>query len=462
MPAQAMTLKEQRLLRRLRLEARYAGKDPRKVTLPEWKPPPRTFRFQPSRLSLLPPPHAMDAAALGRAASVAAREPLGSGPALWEAFANRARELLPTLDTQDIALLLNGMARSRHFDHDLVQQLRQCALARVAYSNTRHLAMVLSALVKARLPPADVESFLTELQSRVSEFQGAGEITMTISALSRLRSAGYQIVAQLAPQVETRLAADRFHARDLASILWSYVRLDFLDAAHIDRLALHARGTIGEAAPRELAHLVHASARARAEGADRLVGECVPLVARMVRFMAPRELVDMAIACGHALEASLGGSALAPLLSGVAHEAVRNAAQLEAWQVLVLFQGCVRWRIPLASADLECAARALQERGGELPPGAVERELFALSHLLEAGTLGQHSGGGLVGVSAVREEGREAEEETDVVRITRSAGRTVGARWAAESADEQLPAAARATAAVTTIIGDNSDYQKAP
>jgi len=361
--------RERRQLRGLRAQAKRTGERPETVVLPKPRPPPP--RLSPSRLDLLAPPSTMDAAALGRAASTAARDLAGSSPSLWAALGQRAREVLPTLDTQDLAMLLKGMARARHDDAELMADLRKRAVARIAYFSSRHFAMVFSALARLDLPHEDRSVFVEALQDRMPEFQNAGELTMVAVALGRLRVADPPLLAQLSARVEARLSAGKFHARELASVSAAYVRLQHLVPEHLEVVAACATITLQEATARELASLVLAAAQAGAvaDGGSaraKLAATALGLAAEKGPFMLPVELVDAAVAFGRAMEASLcDASEVGLFLRGVAQEVTRSPGRLSDHQLVALLQSFERWQVPIDTEGMARLTDSATTRGPE-------------------------------------------------------------------------------------------------
>eukprot|EP00931_Biecheleriopsis_adriatica_P086190 TRINITY_DN60902_c0_g1_i1.p1 TRINITY_DN60902_c0_g1~~TRINITY_DN60902_c0_g1_i1.p1 ORF type:complete len:591 (-),score=120.13 TRINITY_DN60902_c0_g1_i1:36-1808(-) len=410
--AQALILQEQRDLRRLRSQARREGRDPLLVSLPPRQEEPRRLgarehqllldvgRIGPSRVDLMPPPRLMDASALSRAASTAAREQQVSGlessaPAgIWPAICARARELVPSLDPQDLALLVKGMAKARYHDDELTAQLLQQAIARLAYFDARHLAILLAGLAKTSMEAESLKPVLEELCLRAPELQGAPELSMAIVAVSRLRAG--DLVSGLVAQVEARLSADRFHARDLAAISGAYSRLQYLDARHMAHIAACARFTIREATPRDLAQLVSLTSRTGPAGAEQLIAEAAELTLEKVPFMLPFELTASASAFGQSALFLLGaeGESRAPLgdeaqslqASVASAELLRAIAQtaaeakLEPGQSAVILEGCARWHLPLPPTQLNALAAAAAAPGQSL--ASTTRALRAMARLL--------------------------------------------------------------------------------
>lgn len=377
-----LTNREQRDLKLLRRLARAENRDPDRVVLPLSRRRQQPRRLQPSRFNLLQPPGEMNASEVGRAATIAAREPMAAGPAFWLSLGERANALLPSMDTQDLALLLNGMSRARHFDPTLTNRLRECALVRVKYFNARHLTMLLAALAKLRAPVTDIAQFLPQLHMRVSELRGASELAMAVATLSRLHVECDDLIRALASQIEVRLSSDQFHMRDIASVSAAYIRLQFSDRLHFGHLVRCARTTLHEATPRELARVVLAATQARAAGVDELATRAAQLATNNVKFMLPAEVVDTAFAFGHALEAGLGKQDTIMMFVNLISKASQACDHLNGWQLISVVGSCARWLLPVASLDLAYLVQALGSRCDVLQPTLACKALCVLTQLL--------------------------------------------------------------------------------
>lgn len=344
-------------------------------------------QLAPSRLDLLPPPNVMDAAALGRAATLAAREAATApAPALWAALAQRARELLPTLDPRDLSSLLSGMARVGYDDADgLAAELCECVVHRVDYFGSLQFAMAFAALARlGQLPQGSAarDRLLGELSGRVGELRSAAELTLVLGALARL-DARYdaKLLTELAAQVNARLSAGRFHVRDLAAVSAAYVRLAHLEPARLESLAACALFSIREATPRELGRLVLAAALSVTSDGDtstasrtELVGSCVPLVSEKIRFMLSLELAEIVSAFGQASEAGLcDPRASATLLEAVTEHATKLPPNPE---LLGLLRSITRARTDIALGDVSRIAIAAAGGSNGIVPGHAAEALF--------------------------------------------------------------------------------------
>lgn len=365
-PSEFLTPRQQRDLRRLRSKARALGQDPKKVTLESMRPAPVQRRLQQNRMDLLPVPHAMDSAALGRAAGVLARE---GGGLHWEAIARRAHELMDTLDPEDVALLLSGMARSRHDDRNVITALRDRALSLVRYMSARHLAMVVSALSRS----LDVDPFISEVRERVPEFD-AQDLTLVIAALGRTRSLA--MVPDLAKEAEVRLASTPLHVREVVRIGSACSRAGI----ELPHLLPSTKGTLHEATPSELCQFMLFLVRIRPQGTEELLEDCVRLVAEKLNFLGPAELVNAAFACGQVLDA--GYAIEMDFLPHIMRKAARLSAHMESWQVCAILRSCSRWRLPVSSGDLEELVSALNSHKLSLGPREAGDALFSLARLV--------------------------------------------------------------------------------
>ncbi|CAE7364322.1 hypothetical protein AK812_SmicGene21098 [Symbiodinium microadriaticum] len=125
---------------------------------------PRNTGALPNRLlgalALLRDPAELDGEGLGRAATAAAREGLDD-EAWWAALTKRTKELSDSLAMHDVSLILNGMARSRRLDKQLVQALLPRICANLVYLTSAHLAMLASSVAKAEIHNAQFTNLLT-------------------------------------------------------------------------------------------------------------------------------------------------------------------------------------------------------------------------------------------------------------------------------------------------------------
>eukprot|EP00913_Durusdinium_trenchii_P031981 g29954.t1 len=99
-------------------------------------------------LALLRDPRELDSEGLGKAATAAAREGLEED-AWWQGFTERTKDIVDTLAMHDVSLILNGMARARRLDKDLVALLIPRICSNLVYLTSAHLAMLSSSIAKA-------------------------------------------------------------------------------------------------------------------------------------------------------------------------------------------------------------------------------------------------------------------------------------------------------------------------
>jgi len=375
--------KQRAELRMLRQLAKSEGRDPRRVMLPLNREQPTLKFLQPARFDLLPPPSSMKAVEVGRAASIAARERHSVNPVFWQSLGQRASELLESLDTEDIAKLLNGMSRASHVDHDLTGRLCACALARIKYFNARHLTMCISALSKLRASDNDMAQLFPEFTSRVPELRGASELTMAIASLGRLSTIQGidDLLSQFAAQIDARLSADQFRVRDLATVCNVYVRLRYPDEQHVRNVSRCAWGTLHEATPQELARVALAATLARIDGADDVVGRATTLTLEKAHFLMPVEIVDLTFAFGSALEAGFGGPNTHTTLLRLIHEAALLSHQLQPLQLASVLHSCARWNLAAPCTELACLVGVLGAKCETLPVNVAREALKTIGRL---------------------------------------------------------------------------------
>eukprot|EP00928_Gymnodinium_smaydae_P039800 TRINITY_DN27111_c0_g2_i1.p1 TRINITY_DN27111_c0_g2~~TRINITY_DN27111_c0_g2_i1.p1 ORF type:complete len:618 (-),score=120.74 TRINITY_DN27111_c0_g2_i1:13-1866(-) len=366
LPKDILTKEQQLDLRRVqkhtKRESRAEGRA-LAASSPRPKPAPEPRRLQAATLDLLPPPQAMDAAGLGRAASVAARSPEGTGAALWSALGERAMELLPALDPQDLTRLLGGLARARSTDERLLDSLFQCVKTRRAYFSSRHLAMTVASLTKLGYETEILSPVLEELEDRVPELLFASELSITVAALGRLQNINRGFVNAVAKQVELRLGAGNFHVRELSTVSVGYARLSYAEPLHLRGILACARHTLHAASPSEIGNLVGVAVRIGPSDAD--TNDFVRLAAEhaseKARFLLPDEFTLLCYSFGQAAAEGLGGEATLTLLESVVGEAVTSSKSLGQRRLANMLHSCARWQLPVRVSDLEAIAEATCE-----------------------------------------------------------------------------------------------------
>eukprot|EP00811_Abedinium_folium_P032071 NODE_5264_length_1790_cov_9.919423.p1 GENE.NODE_5264_length_1790_cov_9.919423~~NODE_5264_length_1790_cov_9.919423.p1 ORF type:complete len:525 (+),score=185.30 NODE_5264_length_1790_cov_9.919423:181-1575(+) len=246
-------------------------------------------------------PQELDSEGLGHAAAAAAREGISSAQ-WWRVFTLRARELAPELAIHDIAMVLNGMARSRQHDAQLIKLLLPRIASRIIYLTSAHLAMVSSAIAKAEVhDPAFVQALTRELRARVMELHSTMETTMLVNAASKLRITDADLYKRFVAHVQSRAGYDSFHVRDISVLASALARVNCVDVATFGRFADCAVGTLPEATPLELARLMHAFMAATCT-VDSFFWECVRHSRTHARTMNPTSLTTSAFAFGQCYE----------------------------------------------------------------------------------------------------------------------------------------------------------------
>jgi len=276
------------------------------------------MKAPPNSIEQIPHPRDMDSALLGQCASVAARERFTS-PNFWKPMCERAKELVNTFEAQDIALLLNGMARLQIKDPELIDRIVPRILEKLVFFNSTYLSMTLAALgkqsPKGGYPPEFLEEVAKELQGRIYEFYSPTEISMLINAIVRLEIKNARLITQCAEHTAARMRMDNFHVRDLSVIAHAFSRASWPDEEIIGqktrkdvladlfaRIFEELKSSLSEATPQELARLLTAFARAEVESFDKIFPYCLKAARYQVIFLTPKQLCNAAFAFGEVLE----------------------------------------------------------------------------------------------------------------------------------------------------------------
>eukprot|EP00397_Hematodinium_sp_SG-2012_P030261 GEMP01032043.1.p1 GENE.GEMP01032043.1~~GEMP01032043.1.p1 ORF type:complete len:476 (+),score=81.80 GEMP01032043.1:46-1473(+) len=278
---------------------------------------PLPTRAAPTSIESIPHPREMDCSLIGQAAAVAARERFTS-PQFWTLLCERARQLAPHFEAQDIALLLNGMTRLQIQDAELVDLLIPRVEDKMVFFNSTYLSMTLAALGKlphSGCAPAFLEQISKELLGRIYEFYSPTEISMVVNALVRLEVKNARLFTRFAEHCSARMTMDSFHVRDLSVIAHAFSRAQWPDDSVVGqrprkdvlndlfgRICTELERTLDEATPQELARLVTAFAKAEVQAFERIFPACLKAAREQVIFMTPKQVSTAAFAFGEVLE----------------------------------------------------------------------------------------------------------------------------------------------------------------
>lgn len=252
-------------------------------------------------LALLRDPKDLDSEGLGKAATAAAREGLHEDE-WWQGFTARAKEISDTLAMHDVSLILNGMARARRLDKELVSALMPRICSNLVYMTSAHLAMLSSSIAKAELNSPQFALLLTrELKARLMEFHSAMELTMIINAASKLRISDEELYHRFVTHIQSRMGKEAFHVRDISVIVTALARVNCVDANTMSRFADCAVQTLPQATPLELARLMYACMSVSCHAHD-LFTACVLQNREQASSMDPTGLSNAAYAFGQCFE----------------------------------------------------------------------------------------------------------------------------------------------------------------
>eukprot|EP00922_Rhytidocystis_sp_ex-Travisia-forbesii_P050401 GHVS01074932.1.p1 GENE.GHVS01074932.1~~GHVS01074932.1.p1 ORF type:complete len:512 (-),score=97.86 GHVS01074932.1:2421-3863(-) len=302
----------------------------------------------------MPHPSQMDASMLGSYANVATRDGL-TNRLFWNMIITRAKQIISTFEPKDVALLLNALSRSRRCDPDLFAALVPHVVQHLSVYPASFLVMTVGAYTKNNYHDTQLTTaFLRELQNRLHQFQTAVELSMLLSALTKLNVFDDDLVNRLTAQVICRLNVEVFHIRDLSVIAHALAKLGSSDTQLFQTIAERAGSMLGEATPLELSRLLYAFSRV---GLDEptLFDSSLQLAIDKLVFMSPAELVSTAFAFGQVRQLLLPthkAAKLDSLFARVRYSSLASLLLFNAEQIAALLQTYARWHICFSEADL--------------------------------------------------------------------------------------------------------------
>jgi hypothetical protein len=227
--------------------------------------PPRGWS-QNTNLGEMRHPKTMTSEELGLASISAAREQVDS-PKLWTMLTERAMELSTDMEPRDIALLLNGLSRTRCLSYfpNLVKGLSPAIIPRLAYFSSIQIAMILSSISKlsdpvSYCPPEFLHRLRKEISNRLHEFTTPVEISMVMNSIVKLDMASETTMRRFSSLIQSRLF--NFHIREISIISHAFSVSGIRDTVLFDKLVERAIPSLGEATPIEISRFSSSLARA--------------------------------------------------------------------------------------------------------------------------------------------------------------------------------------------------------
>ena len=318
-----------------------------------------------STLATMRHPADMTGEELGAACVAAAREQVDYAQ-FWKLIADRGIQLSESMEPREIALLLNGLSRTRRLaSHlDLITQLGGTIEKKLPYFSSVHLAMTLSAISKSfttgpsAIPPTLIHALVKELKSRVHELHSGVEIAMILNTLVKLQIQDAGLYQRLSGIVQSKLrtGAIALHPRELCIVGSAFAASGLKDPSLFNLIAERVYPAIGEATPAELARLLTALARAGIDVTE-FAQATTEACRDRFRFMNSSELVSAVFAFGSVCEyipiADTDPNDPVTTLLSLLKSAFISALPLfqakETASVLLSFS---RWRIPLSDDEL--------------------------------------------------------------------------------------------------------------
>ncbi|CAK9099756.1 Hypothetical protein SCF082_LOCUS46712 [Durusdinium trenchii] len=397
-------------------------------------------------LALLRDPRELDSEGLGKAATAAAREGLEED-AWWQGFTERTKDIVDTLAMHDVSLILNGMARARRLDKDLVALLIPRICSNLVYLTSAHLAMLSSSIAKAEVNSPQFSSLLTrELKARLMEFHSPMELTMIINAASKLRISDEELYHRFVTHIQSRMGTEAFHVRDISVIVTALARVNCVDAKTMSRFCDGVVPTLPEATPLELARLMYACMSVSCHAHD-LFTACVLHNREKASSMDPTALSNAAYAFGQCFEVA-EVSHLRYLQKIFRHLRLASVASLPLFlprEIVGLLKTYARWQITFDCGQL-CKV--------------ADRMLACKKHFdMETTVNGLHCLALLMQRNAVRGESGSSQAAWEAV--SRAAGALLIPVWSGVQNELDVASILKAVEAAVVLQADGTALQSA-
>ncbi|CDR94339.1 hypothetical protein BBBOND_0106480 [Babesia bigemina] len=155
--------------------------------------------------------------------------------ARWVSLIEEAKVNIASLTPMDIALLVNALTRVLRADSGLYEMLRDRITHMMAFFSTQHLAMIISAYVKAGLMEQSLyDSLKAEINQRMYELSTPTEICMILNAVARYKDRDEQFLVKLAAHTTHHIT--EFLTEEIALLASRYHALDIYDKALFDAI----------------------------------------------------------------------------------------------------------------------------------------------------------------------------------------------------------------------------------
>ncbi|GBE60502.1 hypothetical protein, conserved [Babesia ovata] len=162
----------------------------------------------------------------------------------WAALIEEAKVKIASLTPIDIALLVNALTRVLRADAGLYEMLRERIVHMVAFFSSQHLAMIISAYVKAGLMEQSLyETLKTEINQRMYELNTPTEICMILNAVARYKDRDEQFLGKLAAHTTHHMNA--FLTEEIALLASRYHALNVYDKTLFDAIGERVTRHVG-------------------------------------------------------------------------------------------------------------------------------------------------------------------------------------------------------------------------
>ena len=303
---------------------------------------------------------------LGYACIAAAREKIDSEK-FWDLIAKRAAELGSQAEPREIALVLNGMSRTRRLaSHiEMIESLYPIIRKKMAYFSSSQIAMTVSALAKSfpvyALPKDLVPALVNEIKARIHEFSTSVELCMVLNALAKLGVVDKGLSQRIAAIVQSKLRSSSisFHARELCVVASALSQMGVRELALYELIESRMIDSVSELTPLEISRIMVAFARA-GKSINVLLETTLTKSADRFRFLTSADLVSAVFGFGSVCEYVESNSLLIELLDILKLACIQSFALFQPREIASVLLSFSRWRINLSDHELEQTVHRLR------------------------------------------------------------------------------------------------------
>ncbi|EKX74014.1 conserved hypothetical protein [Theileria equi strain WA] len=211
-------------------------------------------------------------------------------PSKWQELIEHSKSTITSLEPVDVALLLNGLSRSRIYDQELFEALIPYIVNKSSFYTSAHIAMVLSAYGKGRILSQELYNRLkTEFSNRFYEFNTSSEICMVINAMSKFKETDFVFLKNVCKRVNRILKGIKFTPQELSVIINSFSEMNFHDRELFNNIAGIIRRTLDYCDLPGVLRILNAYIKCE-NNYNRIQEACRDVIIRKLSYLEPKDL----------------------------------------------------------------------------------------------------------------------------------------------------------------------------